>query len=26
MKTIMPKQIKGDERKWYVINAEGLTL
>ena len=22
----MPKQIKGDERKWYVVNAEGLTL
>ena len=22
----MPKQIKWDERKWYVVNAEGLTL
>lgn len=26
MKTIMPKQIKWDDRKWYIINAEGLTL
>jgi large subunit ribosomal protein L13 len=26
MKTIMPKQIKGDERKWYVIDAKGQTL
>ncbi len=26
MKTIMPKPIKWDERKWYVIDAEGLTL
>lgn len=26
MKTIMPKQIKGNERKWYVVDAEGQTL
>ncbi len=26
MKTIMPKQIKGDERKWYIIDAKGQTL
>ncbi len=26
MKTIMPTQIKGNERKWYVIDAEGQTL
>ncbi len=26
MKTIIPKQIKWEDRKWYVINAEGLTL
>ena len=26
MKTISPKQVKGNERKWYVINAKGLTL
>ncbi len=26
MKTIMPKQIKGNERKWYVIDAKGQTL
>jgi large subunit ribosomal protein L13 len=26
MKTIMPKQIQGQERKWYVIDATGLTL
>lgn len=26
MKTITPSQLKGDERKWYVIDAKGLTL
>ena len=26
MKTLMPKQIKGDARKWYVVDAEGKTL
>ena len=26
MKTIMPKQIKGNEREWYIVDAEGLTL
>ena len=26
MKTISPKQVKGNERKWYVIDAKGLTL
>lgn len=26
MKTIMPKQIANEERKWYVIDAQGLTL
>ncbi len=26
MKTITPSQLKGDERKWYVIDATGLTL
>lgn len=26
MKTIMPKQINGSERKWYVVDAEGQTL
>lgn len=26
MKTIMPKQIKGNERKWFVVDAEGQTL
>lgn len=26
MKTIMPKQIKGNDRKWYIIDAEGQTL
>jgi len=26
MKTITPKQIKGDERQWYIIDATGLTL
>lgn len=26
MKTIMPKQLQNNERKWYVIDATGLTL
>ena len=26
MKTISTKQVKGNERKWYVIDAKGLTL
>jgi large subunit ribosomal protein L13 len=26
MKTIVPTQIKGNERKWYMIDAEGKTL
>jgi large subunit ribosomal protein L13 len=26
MKTITPSQLKGDERKWYIIDAEGKTL
>jgi len=26
MKTITPSQLKGDERKWYVIDAKGQTL
>ncbi|MDP5039215.1 MAG: 50S ribosomal protein L13 [Candidatus Gracilibacteria bacterium] len=26
MKTIMPKQLKNDERKWYSVDATGLTL
>ena len=26
MKTIMPKQIKGNERKWYIVDAEWQTL
>lgn len=26
MKTIMPKQINGNERKWFLVNAEGQTL
>jgi large subunit ribosomal protein L13 len=26
MKTLMPKQLKANERKWYVIDAEGKTL
>ncbi|MDP2091004.1 MAG: 50S ribosomal protein L13 [Candidatus Gracilibacteria bacterium] len=26
MKTITPTQLKGDERKWYIIDAEGETL
>ena len=26
MKTITPTQLKGNERKWYVIDAEGETL
>lgn len=26
MKTLMPKQITGSDRKWYVVDAEGKTL
>lgn len=26
MKTLMPKQIHGNERKWYVVDAEGKNL
>lgn len=26
MKTIMPKQVAGNDRKWYIIDAEGKTL
>jgi len=26
MKTITPTQLKGDERKWYTIDAKGQTL
>ena len=26
MKTITPSQLKGDERKWYIIDAKGQTL
>ncbi len=26
MKTLMPKQLDGNERKWYVVDAEGKTL
>lgn len=26
MKTITPSQIKGDERKWYTVDAKGKTL
>jgi len=26
MKTIMPKQIKGNDRKWFLVDAEGQTL
>lgn len=26
MKTISPKQVKGNERKWYIIDAKGQTL
>lgn len=26
MKTITPTQLKGDERKWYIIDAQGETL
>ena len=26
MKTITPTQLKGDERKWYVIDAQGESL
>ena len=26
MKTLMPKQLGNDERKWYIVDAEGQTL
>lgn len=26
MKTITPSQIQADERKWYIVDAKGLTL
>jgi len=26
MKTIMPKQLKNEERKWFVVDAQGQTL
>lgn len=26
MKTITPKQLKGDERKWYIIDAQEIAL
>jgi len=26
MKTFTPTQIKGEDRKWYMIDAEGKTL
>jgi len=26
MKTIMPKQVAGNERKWFVVDAKGKTL
>ncbi|MDD3646665.1 MAG: 50S ribosomal protein L13 [Candidatus Gracilibacteria bacterium] len=26
MKTIMPTQLKGNERKWYIVDAKGQTL
>lgn len=26
MKTVMPKQLPGNERKWFVVDAEGQTL
>jgi len=26
MKTIMPTQIKGNDRKWFIVDAEGQTL
>jgi large subunit ribosomal protein L13 len=26
MKTLMPKQLKNEERKWYVVDAENQTL
>jgi large subunit ribosomal protein L13 len=26
MKTLMPKQLGNDARKWYVVDAEGQTL
>lgn len=26
MKTLMPKQLQNNERKWYIVDAEGQTL
>lgn len=26
MKTLMPKQLQNDERKWFVVDAQGQTL
>ena len=26
MKTITPVQLKSNERKWYIIDADGITL
>jgi large subunit ribosomal protein L13 len=26
MKTLMPKQLKNEERKWYLVDAEGKNL
>jgi large subunit ribosomal protein L13 len=26
MKTVMPKQLRGNERQWFVVDAEGHTL
>jgi len=26
MKTLMPKQLDGNERKWYIVDAEGKNL
>lgn len=26
MKTLMPKQLSNDSRKWYIVDAEGQTL
>lgn len=26
MKTLMPTQLKNEERKWYIVDAEGQTL
>lgn len=26
MKTLMPKQLQNEERKWYIVDAEGQTL